>query len=157
MSRKISLRLDQNKRTGVASINEIPVLIFGGDLLKIKDNVYEITPEIHKALSSTGYDGKSMKSEKDILMMNNILRDVNYSGIGDRTSKQKTFFTITLPKLVEEIQDKTFKEIDLEGQGLKIIIPSNISDIYSRLEILLGLKLSGHTDTLTEPNSLIDV
>ena len=44
----------------------------------------------------------------------------------------------------------------LEGQGVKIIIPSNIIDIYTRLEVLLGLKLSGHTDTLTEASNLID-
>ena len=43
------------------------------------------------------------------------------------------------------------------GKGIeKIIIPSNIIDIYTRLEILLGLKLSGHTDTLTEASNLID-
>ena len=29
-------------------------------------------------------------------------------------------------------------------------------DIYTRLEILLGLKLSGHTDTITEACNLID-
>ena len=45
----------------------------------------------------------------------------------------------------------------LKGKGVeKIIIPSNIIDIYTRLEILLGLKLSGHTDTLTEASNLID-
>ena len=38
----------------------------------------------------------------------------------------------------------------------KFIIPSNIFDIYTRLEILRGLKLSGHTDTLTEANNLLD-
>ena len=156
ISSKMSLRVDQDKRTGGASINGIPVLIFGSDSLKIKDNVYEITPEVHKALSSTGYTGESMKSENGILMMNNILRDDNYTGMGDRTSKQKTFLTITLPKLVEEIQNKTFKEIDLEGHGLKVINPSHIIDIYTRLENLLGIKLSGHTDTLTEASNLID-
>ena len=156
LSSKNSLKIDQDEKTGGASINGVPVLILGGNSWKIGDNVYELTPEIHEAISSTGYDGKSMKSENDILMMNNILRDVNYTGIGDRTSKQKTFFTITLPKLVEEIQNKTVNEIDLEGQGLKIIIPSNIIDIYTRLEVLLGLKLSGHTGTLTEASNLID-
>ena len=45
----------------------------------------------------------------------------------------------------------------LKGRGTeKIIIPSNIFDIYTRLEILLGLKLSGHSDTLTEASNLID-
>ena len=39
-------------------------------------------------------------------------------------------------------------------EGVKIIIPSNIIDIYTRLEVLLGLKLSGHTNTLTEGNNL---
>ena len=31
MSSKVSLRIDQDKRTGGASINEKPILIFGGD------------------------------------------------------------------------------------------------------------------------------
>ena len=111
---------------------------------------------MHKALSSTGYTGNTMKNENDILMMINIFRDVNYTGRGDRVSKRKTFFTIDLPKRVNGIQNKTFDEIDLEGQGLKIIIPSNIIDICTTLEILLGLKLSGHSDTLAEAKNLID-
>ena len=45
----------------------------------------------------------------------------------------------------------------LKGKGIKkIIMPSNIIDIYTRVEILLGLKLSGHTDTLTKASNLID-
>ena len=45
----------------------------------------------------------------------------------------------------------------LDGNGIaKNIIPSNIIDILTRLEILLGLKVSGHTDTLTEATNLID-
>ena len=74
----------------------------------------------------------------------------------------KHFFSKKLPKLVEDIQNKTFDEIsddsdDLQGEGIeKIIIPSNINDIYTRLEVLLGLKLSGHSDTLTEASNLID-
>jgi len=102
-----------------------------------------------------------MRRESDFLMMNNIIRDLGYTGIGDKRSARKTFFTKTLPELVEQIQNKTFEEIiddsdDLQGEGVKIIIPSNIIDIYTRLEILLGLKLSGHTDTLTEASNLID-
>ena len=45
----------------------------------------------------------------------------------------------------------------LKGKGIeKIIIPSNIVEIYTTLEILLGLKLSGHTYLLTEASNLID-
>ena len=99
-----------------------------------------------------------MKNESDILMMNNIINDLGYTGIGDKSSD---FFTITLPKLVNDIQNETFEDIIddsdiLQGEGLKIIKPSNIIDIYTRLEILLGLKLPGHTNTLTEASNLID-
>ena len=124
--------------------------------MRICDIDYELTPEIYKALSYTGYTGKTMKNENDILKMNNIINDLGYTGVGDRPSNPKTFLTITLPKIVDENQNKTFDEIDLEGQGVKNIIPSNVIDIYTRLEVLLGLKLSGHTDTLTEASNLID-
>ena len=96
-----------------------------------------------------------MQSENDILMMNNFLRDIEYTGVEVKKSNRKTFFT-ELPKKVNEIQNRAFNEIDLEGQGVKIIIPSNIIDLYTRLEVLLGMKLSGHTDTLTEASNLID-
>ena len=77
------------------------------------------------------------------------------------TEIPKKRVTKTLPKLVEEIQNKTFDEIthhsyDLQGEGVKIIIPYNIIDIYTRIGILLGLELSGHTDTLREASNLID-
>ena len=144
-----------------ATILGVPINTLGGDRIQIKDNIYDLTPEIYKALSYKGYTGKTMKNENDILMLNNIMRDLEYTGIGDYTSKRKTFLTITLLILVEEIQNKTFEEIidesdDLQGEGVKIIIPSNIIDIYTRLEVLLGLNLCGHGDTLTEAGILLD-
>ena len=61
-----------------------------------------------------------------------------------------------LDKDVDKILNPDTKP-KLKGRGIeKIIIPSNIIDIYTRLEILLGLKLSGHTDTLSEASNLID-
>ena len=125
------------------------------------DKDYELTPEICKALSYAGYTGKSMKKENDFLVMNSIINDLGYTGISDKDSKRKTLVTKTLPKLVEKNQNKTFDEFtddynDLRGEGVKIIISSNIIDSFTRLEILLGLKLSGHTDTLTEASILMD-
>ena len=66
-----------------------------------------------------------------------------------------------LPREIFKIQNPPLPAIEnesdgLQREGVKIIIPSNIIDIYTRLEILLGLKLSGHTDTLTESSNLID-
>ena len=155
MNSRNSLKITQDE-SGRANILGVPIQISEGDTMKINENVYELTPEIYKALTYTTYTGNTMKDENDILMMYNIIRDLKYDGLGDRDSKRKIFFTKKLPKLVEDIQNRTFDEIDSEGQGVKIIIPSNINDIYTRLEVSLGLKLSGHTDTLTEASSLID-
>ena len=65
------------------------------------------------------------------------------------------------PKTIAKIGNPTLSAIenisdDLQGEGVKFIIPSNIIGIYTRLEILLGLRLSGHTNTLTEASNLID-
>ena len=65
-----------------------------------------------------------------------------------------TYFKEDLDNDVSRILNLDTK---LKGRGVeKIIIPSNIIDIYNRLEILLGLKLSGHTKILTEASNLKD-
>ena len=155
MNSKSSLKLIPDN-SGRASILGVPINTLGGDRIQINDSVYDLAPQTYRALSYTGYTGNTLKNENDILMTNNIKRDLGYTGVGDRDSKRKTFFTKTLPKLVEDFQNRRFDEIALEGQGVRIIIPSNIIHIYTRLEVLLGLKLSGHTDTLTEASNLID-
>ena len=157
---KNSLKITRDESRS-AKILGVPIQISRADTVKINENIYELTPEKYKALSGTGYTVKNMKNQNDILKMNNIIRDLGYTGKENRDSKRKAFFTITLRKLVEDIQNRTFDEItddsdDLQGEGVKIIIPSNIIDIYTTLEVLLGLKLSGHTDTLTEASNLID-
>ena len=45
---------------------------------------------------------------------------------------------------------------DSQGQVIPILISSNIFDIWTKLEVLLGLKSSGQMDTLREPTNLID-
>ena len=71
---KIFLKITQDEsRRG--NILGVPIQISGADTIKMIENIYELTPEIYKALSDTGYTGKNMKNEKDILMMNNFIRD----------------------------------------------------------------------------------
>ena len=140
-----------------ATILGVHTYFLRGDKLWVPDNDYQLAPEIYKALSYTRSPGKTMKNETDILMMNNIINDLSYTDVGDRPSNRKTFLTIKLPKLVDEIQNKSFDDYDLQGQGTqKIVIPSNIIDIYTSLEVLLGFKISGHSETLTEASNLID-
>ena len=62
----------------------------------------------------------------------------------------------TLP-VIEEVEGSYEDEPDdLEGQGYKNTIPSKIIDIHTKLEVLIGLKLSGPTDTLTKSGNLMD-
>ena len=129
MSRKNSFKIDQDVRTGGASINEKPVLILGGDSWKIGDNVYEITPEIHKALSSTGYTGETMKNEYDILMMNNNLRDVNCTGIEtdhqtEKPSLQKNFLEGSMKFKTKLSMNFIYKAKDLKLFYLQTLLIS---------------------------------
>ena len=52
-----------------------------------------------------------MKNENVILMMINTIKDLGYINDGDRDSKRRIFFTITLPPILDETQNKTFNEI----------------------------------------------
>ena len=47
------------------SILGVPVISLGGDKIQVNDNIYQLTPETHKALSLTCYTGKTMKNEND--------------------------------------------------------------------------------------------
>ena len=149
-----SLRLNRDE-DGNITILDTPLKLIGGDKVRVSDNnIYELTPEIHKALSNQTYTGKSMKNEYDRITLYNFLTDIKYDGLGDIRSSQKNFFT-NLIKHYDNIKKEEFG--DISGSGVKKnIIPSQVVNIYSRLEILLGLNLSGHSDTLTEASNLID-
>ena len=99
------------------------------------------------------YTGSSMKNENDKRTLYNFLTDVGYAGVGDEKTSQ-TKFSKRILKRFRNIKNE--EPTNLEGQGVKNVIPCNIIDIYTRLEILLGLKLSGHIDTLTEASNLSD-
>ena len=50
--------------SGRATISGVPMNTLGGDRIQINENIYDLTPEIYKALSGTGNTVKNMKSEK---------------------------------------------------------------------------------------------
>ena len=80
---------------GRANFLGVPIQISETDTMEINETIYELTPEIYKALSFTGYTGKIMKNENDILMMNNITNDLGYTGIGNRDSKKNILYNNT--------------------------------------------------------------
>ena len=128
--------------------NGFPVEKIGGNKIKINENVFDITRGIQKGLTDTSNIPIKKLNDQDREIFNNILESLdfkNYKPIRGESNSGRYK------------QSKTnFKRHNLEGEGVKILIPHNIIDIYTRLEILLGLKLSGHTDTLTKASNLID-
>ena len=128
--------------------NGIPVEISGDSRIEIKRKDFNITPNLQNVFSDT--TGKSFKKldQKEIETYKRLLKTPNYKNYkpkqGEKSSGRYKSTNILI-------------SINFQGRGIeKIIIPSNIIDIYTRLEVLLGLKLSGHTNILTEASNLID-
>ena len=101
---------------------------------------------------------------EDKLTVFNILKKTGFFSMKNNRGLESATMRDALYNLSNEfakIQNPTLPAIgnvsnDLQGEGVKIIIPSNIIDIYTRLEVLLGLSLSGYTDAPKGANNLID-
>ena len=119
----------------------------GDNKLKINEKIHNITSGNQKVLIDTSNKRIKQLNDQDRGMFINILESLNFESYKAIRGESKSG---------RYKQSKTiFNKHVLEGQGLKIIKPSNIIDIYTRLEILLGLILSGHTDTLTDASNLL--
>ena len=73
-------------------------------------------------------------------------------------SKTWIFYHGKIPERDAKIENRNVegdKADDLQGEVMKFIILSNIFDIWTKLEVILELKLSRLTHTLTEPSNLI--
>ena len=79
------------------------------------------------------------------------MNDTGYTCDRDRASKHKTFKTDELPRQFSKFEAENQDEPDvLQGEGMKIIIPSSNIDNWTKLEEQLGLKLPEHIDTLID-------
>ena len=144
--------------------NKIPIIPKGENRVSIKGKEFDIKPNIQTYFTNTKRTTKNMNVE-DKSTVYDILQNTGFYSM-KHTKGLKSARMIdaiyNLPKEIDKIRNPPLPAIEnvsdsnLEGQGVNIIIPSNIIEIYTRLEILLGLKLSGHTDTLTEASNLID-
>ena len=138
-------------------INNIPITSFGGTRIEVDESEYDLTKGIRNVLTNKTYKtAKSLNDNEKVVLRDFLSRTGYYTR---KPTKGKPSGINNYIK--NELDDDVRKILDLgnklKGKGVeKIIIPSNIIDIYSRLEILLGLKLFGHTDTLTEASNIID-
>ena len=128
-----------------------------GTKVEINENLNNISPGIRNVLVDQSYDTAKSMTDKDKLFFRDILQKTGYYNripTKGRWMSRDRYIKYDLDNHVSRILNLDTK---LKGRGIeKITIPSNIIDIYTRLEILLGLKLSGHADTLTEASNLID-
>ena len=143
--------------------NKIPVKALGESRISIKGKEFDIKPNIQNYFTNTKLTNKNMDNDDKLTVYDIIKNTGSYSMIHTKglksARKQDVFYN--LPREIDKFRNPPLTAIEnesdnLEGEGVKIIIPSNIIDIYTRLEVLLGLKLSAHTDTLTEASKLID-
>ena len=125
-----------------------PVEKAGGNRLKIIEEIYDITAPIRKVLTDPSNIPMKQLNDQYRGTYINILESPNFENYNAVLGEAKSG---------RYKQSKiNFKKRNLNGQGIKkIIIPSNIIDIYTRLEVLFGLKVSGHTDNLTEASNQI--
>ena len=144
-------------------LNIHPVKMSGGTENEINNKKYNITQGIQKVFTDTSYNTAKSMNDKDKLVFRDILQKADYYKrlpTKRRMSGRDSYIKFNLVDDVSRnlnLDTKPKTKPKLKGRGVeKIIIPSNIIDIYTRLEILLGLKLSGHTDTLTEASAVLD-
>ena len=80
-----SFIIDQDV-SGRASILGVPIYPIGGVKTKLHENVYDLTLEKQKVLSSTGHGGKSRKKDGVVLTSDNILNWKMFTDEGRRES-----------------------------------------------------------------------
>ena len=138
-------------------INNHPFKMLRGTKVEINENKYNISPGIRNVLVNQSYDTAESMTDKDKLIFRDILQKTSYykrKPTKGRLTGRDRYIKYDLDNDVSRILNLDTK---LKRNGIeKIILPSNIIDIYTRLEVLLGLKLSGQTNTLTEASDLID-
>ena len=140
-------------------LNNKPIKSPGGTKIIVDENEYDLTKGIRDVL--TKKTNKSIKSlnDNEKVVLRDFLSKTGYYSRKPTKGKPSGLDNYIKHKLDDEVRKILDLDIKpkLKGKGVeKIIIPSNIIDIYTRLEILLGLKISRHTDTLTEASNLID-
>ena len=139
-------------------MNNIPIKSPGGTEVEIKNKKYNITRGTRDVLTNKTYKNAKSLNDNEKVVFSDFLQNTGYYSCKLTKGKPSGLDKYIKNELHNDV--KKILKIDtkpkLKGKGVeKTIIPNNIIDIYTRLEVLLGLKLSGHTDTLTEATNLV--
>ena len=138
-------------------MNNIPIKSPGGTKIQNYEDEYDLTKGIRNVLIKKTYKSIKSLNDNEKVVLRDFLSKTGYYSRKPTKGKPSGLDNYIKNELDDDVRRILDLDKKLKGRGIeKIIIPSNIIDIYTRLEILLGLKLSGHTDTLTEASNLID-
>ena len=138
-------------------LNIIPIKSPGGTKIQVDENEYDLTKVIRNVLFKKTYKSIKSLNDNEKVVLRDFLSKTGYYNRKPTKGKPSGLDNCIKNDLDDDVRKFLKLDTNLKGKGIeKIIIPSNIIDIYTRLEVFLGLKLSGHTDTLTEASALID-
>ena len=108
-------------------LNNHPIKISRGTEVEINNNKYNITPGIQNLFTEISNIPLKKLNDKDREICENILKHLifeNYKAVSGESKSGRYKYS------------KAIFKNNLKGQGIqKLIIPSNIIDIYTRLEI----------------------
>ena len=117
----------QERDNGDVFWNGFPVEKIGGNKIKINENIFDITQGIQKVITDTSSRPIKKLIDQDSEIFNNFLESLDFKNYKPIRGESKSG---------RYKQSKSnFNKRNLEGQGVKIIIPSNIIDIYTRLQV----------------------
>ena len=143
---KIFFKVEE-KDNGRVFWNEILFKAKKENRIRIKDEEHDINPNIQAYFTNTKLSTKHMDDENKSTV-NDIIKNTGFYSMKDTKgldSARMRDALYNLPKAIAEIRNPLLPAIEniedvsdnLEGEGLKIFIPSNIIDICTRLEVLL--------------------
>ena len=119
-------------------ISNYPIKMIRGTKVEIYDKENNITSSIQKVLTDKSYDtANSMNDTEKVIFRDNLqkTKHINRKRQKGPMSGRDRYIQ---NKLDDDVRKILNLDKQLKGRGVeKIIIPSNIIDIYTRLEVLL--------------------
>ena len=103
-------------------LNNHPINILRDTEIEIKSNKYDITPGLQKVFTETSNIPLKKLNDKERETYVNILKDLNFKSYEAVSGENKSG---------RYKHSKAIFKNNLKGQGVKIILPSNIIDIYT--------------------------
>ena len=137
--------------------NGYPVKILDGIEVQINDKNCNITPGIQKVFVGSSPNTAKSMNDMDKVVFRDILLKTSFNNRKPSKRRMSGCDKFIKNNLDNDVRRNLILDTKLNGTGIeKIIIPSDIIDIYTRLEVLLCPKLSGHSKTLTEASYVVD-